>query len=161
MKLLIYVQAYKTVSFVLDSGATKLMVKESIINLMSSVTEHNPASIANSKPLVSNKRDTFEVAYKDKNIKILALIVPNLMLNLLSVKKLNNEDLSVVFERNKAAISNKEKSFKMILNQEGNLYVALLQTKSQVECNLALYSDLWHKKLKHLCNKYFKKIELP
>lgn len=60
--------------------------------------------IANGQSLFAKKKGTLDVVYHDENIFIVALLVPNLSHNLLSVRKLNEKNKRVLFTKNMAKI---------------------------------------------------------
>jgi len=100
---------------------------------------------------------TTEVNGNEKNIILNDVLhVPNLRDNLLSVSKITDKDYRVLFDRNRAIVSDRKGNIKLQANRMGNLYFVSVQDR--VNCNRASEdaSDSmenlkkWHRRLGHL-----------
>jgi transposase InsO family protein len=151
--------------FVLDSGATEHLVRETLLPLMANIENlSRPVriQIANGDKLTAEKRGKLRVRTSEGfTVNLTALIVKNLSLNILSVRKISNTGKDVVFKKDRAVIHDKT-GFNMECNLIENLYLANFIQCKEENCEMSIkVKDLWHKRLGHINRRGLKMMNLP
>ncbi|BET00204.1 Hypothetical protein2 [Nesidiocoris tenuis] len=151
------------IKLVIDSGSTDHLVGESVLPLMTNIRElpeRIHIRVANGQKLIATKKGSLKIQGERCAITLDALIVPNLTLNLLSVRKVNKQGFDVVFTGDRAFIKDKNGNIHVKCNAIGNLFVAEFTVKTEYSC-AANNSNLWHLRLGHAHNQYIRKMKLP
>lgn len=153
------------IQFIIDSGATENLIKDSYKNVMFDIKDINEVKIyvANGEFLTSKQIGKISVTWQNEIITIQCLIVENLSYNLLSVRQLLAKGLEVKFHNNVVSICRGQKVIKGQL--QANLYIINLRINIDNKCMLSREKDndtsLWHRRLGHLNRKGLKILRLP
>lgn len=152
-----------SIKFILDSGCTDHLVKDTVMKNMSKVEDLDHTveiRVANNEKLEAKQKGMLKLFKDNVVINIEALIVPNLSFNLLSVRKISNLGNRVIFSENKAEIV----TCKGLIIQSsiiGKMYIAEFMFNKNETCCVVEVNDLWHKRLGHLNRYSLKKMNLP
>lgn len=150
------------VRFVLDSGCTDHLVRAEMRQYMSGIVELKPPiriNVANGESLLAKEKGILHVTNNQVKIRLEAFVVPNLTLNLLSVKKIVESGKEVIFRNDKTMIVHNNNN--IIEGQLcGKLYILNLFINVE-KCNIANDLNLWHRRLGHLGRKGLQEMGLP
>ncbi|KAJ8880842.1 hypothetical protein PR048_017313 [Dryococelus australis] len=149
--------------FILDSGTTNHLVVGSLEDCMSDIRTL-PITVviktANAGEMIATRARKFMGNYASGTISFEALIVPDLKNNLLSISKLIQKNLTVVFSKKKVTIKGENISVEC---EKGHFNLLLLKlnpvtenTKHTIRCQefggiiTTSETSLWHRRLGHL-----------
>lgn len=151
--------------FIVDSGATHHFVQQKYERSMTDIEELESEikiKIANGHTLVAKKKGYMKVLYKNEPLTIEALIVPGLTHNLLSVHKLMERNITVVFRHGELKIHTKTKTY--VGEKCGKLYILKVELPKSEYCHSTSMEnnlDIWHKRLGHANRKSLALMNLP
>lgn len=148
-----------TLTFCVDSGCTDHLVnnKNYFDNLLMLKKPIKIAVAKNGNYMEAVGVGNIKVLSKLANEKIKCYIrnvlyVPNLRKNLLSVKKLESSNITVIFENNKVKLLDKNRKI-IAIGKRNNLYELNFEVIKRESLNIEKESDdakLWYKRLGHL-----------
>lgn len=121
---------------------------------------HIDIRLANNEKLQAKQKGTLRLYKDDLTINIEALIVPNLLFNLLSVRKISSTGKKIIFSENKAEIVTAN-NLKIDCYAQGKLYIAEFTLTKDKVCYVTETKDIWHKRLGNLNRKSLRKMKLP
>ncbi|CAB0005156.1 unnamed protein product [Nesidiocoris tenuis] len=154
------------VEFLLDSGASCHLVNRDLLRFMTEVTDIQPVKIkiANGSAMTACKEGTLKLRCEKTKltINLRALVVNNLLYNLISVTKINNAGYKVVFEKDRAKIMINRRA--LICENKSNLFVASFRVgEIQENCSSTVMKDenIWHYRLGHLNRRGLQLLNLP
>ncbi|BES99547.1 Hypothetical protein2 [Nesidiocoris tenuis] len=153
----------KTVSFVLDSGATNNLFTTSLAKYMKQIEDIEPVhiKIANGSVIVARQQGIIRVrcVQTHRFVSIEGLIVDDLPYNLLSVRKINAKGYKVLFEENGAKILIDQTP--IVCELRRNLFVVKFLI-DESSCLIAEEpDDVWHMRLCHLNRRGLQLLKLP
>ena len=152
-----------TVTFVIDSWTSEHLVQDKFTKFMTNIVDLDheiKIKVANGQYLMSNQKGKLRFKYCEITLTIEALIIKDLVHNLLSVRRLNSKGLTVTFENHVTKTSNSENS--IFAELYGNLYILRAEfIEPEVNCMLSNDNDIWHKRLGHLNRKSLRLMDLP
>ncbi|CAH0731049.1 unnamed protein product, partial [Brenthis ino] len=136
--------------FIIDSGATHHFIQEKYEKYMYDIQlldEPMKIKIANGQFLVA----------------INGIIVPEISHNLISVSKLMEKGMTIIFKQEQMKIyTNDTHSNTRHIYKEGKLFTMRMLIKQNAQCNQAIdKNDIWHKRLGHLNRKSLQLMDLP
>lgn len=150
------------INFILDSGASHNLFSDQLANRIVNSEQIEPVGIkiADGSMIYARKTGTLSVmcAYTGKTINIMGLVVDKLPYNLLSVKKINEAGVKVVFEDGCANIMLDPTPIKC--NLHGNLFIFQCKLVNNEESMVA-QEDLWHLRLGHVNRRGLQLLNLP
>ncbi|KAG7302945.1 hypothetical protein JYU34_012939 [Plutella xylostella] len=152
--------------FIVDSGCTEHLIQSKYERYMSEIQyldKEVKIFIANGDYVTANKRGNIYVTSDSASMKIDALILESLSFNLLSVRKIVQNDCEVRFNSETVEIQKNNNSGNKIIGYcSGKLYK--LHTEIAVDrCNYANFStgEVWHRRLGHLNRRSLQTMNLP
>lgn len=150
------------ITFAIDSGATHNMINEKYIKYLSEVQDIPKINIriANGETIQINKKGNLKVLSKEGyKLTIEVLVVKDLSVNLLSVRRLNKKNYEVMFRRNIASIKLSNQC-KMFAKCDGSLFTIKFKIREGAAYKVTDV-DLWHRRLGHLNHAGLKILGLP
>ncbi|XP_076635451.1 uncharacterized protein LOC143348740 [Colletes latitarsis] len=153
--------------FILDFGASVHLVKESMERYMCGVEalgKEVTIIIANGEKMKAVKHDDFVGTYRGQNIRIRALIVGGLDHNLLSMRKLAQNNYKVTFNNRGVEITDETNC--LYCERENNLYILRLKNIRESvyegrKADVSKKAELWHRRMGHLNRKGMRILGLP
>lgn len=156
----------KYINYIVDSGASHNFTQEKYEKYMIDVKplkKKIQINTANGDILWATKKGTLECKYRNENITVETLIVPGISQNLLSVTRLMEKGLEIIFKNGTLKIRGKIDYYG---ERRGKLYIMPLKIKQkrqeEEQCNMGEKDEnIWHKRLGHLNRKGLAYMKLP